>query len=244
MSGTGYDLSTSMYSQDGRIFQIEYAAKAVENSETVMGLCCSDGVILACEKIESSPLEASNANPRIFNIEKHIGMAICGRLADGKNVVLKARKECDAYRRNFGRPLPGHILADRMANYMHAHTCYGQFRPLGIAVFISCYDDGVYSLFMIDNSGLLRGYRGVTHGKGRQVAKTHLEKFEERGNVESGMKTIAKGLVAAHEEMKEKTWELEMSVIGESTNQIHQHVDYEFRMDLQQRAQDEHEDEE
>lgn len=38
MSGTGYDLSTSIYSQDGRIFQLEYAQKAIENSETVVGI--------------------------------------------------------------------------------------------------------------------------------------------------------------------------------------------------------------
>jgi 20S proteasome subunit alpha 7 len=30
--GTGYDLSASTYSPDGRLFQIEYASKAVENS--------------------------------------------------------------------------------------------------------------------------------------------------------------------------------------------------------------------
>jgi 20S proteasome subunit alpha 7 len=30
--GTGYDLSASTYSPDGRIFQVEYANKAVDNS--------------------------------------------------------------------------------------------------------------------------------------------------------------------------------------------------------------------
>lgn len=33
--GTGYDLSVSTYSPDGRIFQVEYAAKAAENSGCV-----------------------------------------------------------------------------------------------------------------------------------------------------------------------------------------------------------------
>jgi hypothetical protein len=30
--GTGYDLSVTTFSPDGRVFQIEYAAKAVDNS--------------------------------------------------------------------------------------------------------------------------------------------------------------------------------------------------------------------
>ena len=239
MSGTGYDLSTSTYSQDGRIFQIEYALKAVENSETVVALCCADGIILACEKIQSSPLERPDANHRIFNIDKHIGIAICGRLPDGKNVVRRARKECDNYRANFGRDLSGPILAERMANYVHAHTCYGQFRPLGIALFIASIDDNVLSLFMIDNSGLLRGYRGVAHGKGRQVAKTFLENFDEKGTVEQGKKLVAKALVAAHEEFKEKTWELEMSVISSESNFIHKKLDFDIRNQLKAKAEEE-----
>ena len=87
-------------------------------------------------------METADGNHRIFNIDKHIGLAICGRLPDGKNVVSRARKECDGYRDNFGRNLPGPILADRLANYIHAHTCYGQFRPLGIAVFLASIATG------------------------------------------------------------------------------------------------------
>jgi 20S proteasome subunit alpha 7 len=242
MSGTGYDLSTSTYSQDGRIFQIEYAHKAVENAETVVALCCSDGIILACEKIQTSPLETADRNHRIFNIDKHIGIAICGRLPDGKNVVNRARKECESYKRNFGRDIPGPILADRMANYIHAHTCYLQFRPLGTAIFIATIDENQLSLFMIDNSGLLRGYRGVAHGKGRQVAKSFLEAFDEKGNVEAGLKVVARSLVAAHEEFKEKTWEMEVTVIGPQTEFKHKHLDFEERKRMKQRAEEEHEE--
>ena len=56
MSGTGYDLSSSIYSQDGRLFQLEYSKKVIDNSETIMGVVCSDGIILACENIQNSPL--------------------------------------------------------------------------------------------------------------------------------------------------------------------------------------------
>jgi 20S proteasome subunit alpha 7 len=34
--GTGYDLCTSQFSPDGRVFQIDYAAKAVDKVPT----CC------------------------------------------------------------------------------------------------------------------------------------------------------------------------------------------------------------
>ena len=54
--GTGYDLSASQFSPDGRVFQIEYANKAVENSGTAVGIRGKDGVVFAVEKIVTSKL--------------------------------------------------------------------------------------------------------------------------------------------------------------------------------------------
>ena len=50
-TGAGYDLSPTTFSPDGRIFQVEYATKAVENSGTVVGIRCADGVVLGVEKV-------------------------------------------------------------------------------------------------------------------------------------------------------------------------------------------------
>lgn len=71
-----YDLSASQFSPDGKVFQVEYAQKAVENSGTVIGLRCANGVVLAVEKLVTSKLYEPGANKRIFNIDKHIGMVI------------------------------------------------------------------------------------------------------------------------------------------------------------------------
>ena len=49
-SGSGYDLSASTFSPDGRIFQVEYATKAVENAGTVLAIKGSNGVVLGVAK--------------------------------------------------------------------------------------------------------------------------------------------------------------------------------------------------
>jgi 20S proteasome subunit alpha 7 len=72
--GTGYDLSASTYSPDGRIFQVEYANKAVENAGTAIGLKCKDGVVLAVEKLVTSKLLVPGSNRRIFNVDLHAGL--------------------------------------------------------------------------------------------------------------------------------------------------------------------------
>ncbi|XP_017386384.1 proteasome subunit alpha type-3 [Cebus imitator] len=72
--GTGYDLSASTFSPDGRVFQVEYAMKAVENSSTAIGIRCKDGVVFGVEKLVLSKLYEEGSNKRLFNVDRHVGM--------------------------------------------------------------------------------------------------------------------------------------------------------------------------
>ena len=49
----GYDTSCTTLSQEGRIYQIEYATKKIENSSTVLGIIFRDGVVLVSEKLKN-----------------------------------------------------------------------------------------------------------------------------------------------------------------------------------------------
>lgn len=75
--GTGYDLANSIFSPDGRNFQVEYAVKAVENGGTSIGIRCKDGVVLAVEKVITSKLLKAGANKRIATIDRHLGVVSC-----------------------------------------------------------------------------------------------------------------------------------------------------------------------
>ena len=72
--------------------------KAVENSSTAIGIKCTDGVVLAVEKLVQSKLYESSSNQRIFNIDLHIGMAIAGLLTDARELVEFARNEAANYK--------------------------------------------------------------------------------------------------------------------------------------------------
>ncbi|XP_053373524.1 proteasome subunit alpha type-3-like [Mercenaria mercenaria] len=104
--GTGYDLSASQFSPDGRVFQVEYALKAVENSGTAIGIRGKDGIVFGVEKLVTSKLYETGANKRIFNIDRHIGMAVAGLLADARQIVETSREEAASYRSNYGSPIP------------------------------------------------------------------------------------------------------------------------------------------
>ncbi|KAJ8968754.1 hypothetical protein NQ314_002127 [Rhamnusium bicolor] len=176
--GTGYDLSASQFSPDGRVFQVEYAMKAVENSGTVIGLRGTDGIVLAAEKLILSKLHEPGTNRRIFNIDKHIGMAFSGLIADARQIVEIARKEAANYRSQYGVSIPLKYLNDRVSMYMHAYTLYSAVRPYGCSVILASYEENEPVMYLIDPSGVSYGYYGCATGKAKQSAKTEIEKLK------------------------------------------------------------------
>ena len=195
----GYDTSCTTLSQEGRIYQIEYANKAVENSSTVLGIIFNDGVVLISEKIKQSRAIVSGSNPSIYSVAPHIGIAICGLLPDGRNIVSRAKLEASSYLKTYGIPISGQILAERLSIYVHAHTCHWGARPFGCCVFISSYDtDKKFYLYILENTWNFFEYYACANGKGRQIVKATIEKdnFEIRNNViQDGLKKVLKIII-------------------------------------------------
>jgi 20S proteasome subunit alpha 7 len=206
--GTGYDLANSIFSPDGRNFQVEYAVKAVENGGTSIGIRCKDGVVLAVEKLVTSKLLKPNANKRIATVDRHLGVVYSGMIPDGRHFIERARDEARAWRDTFKTPIATADLASRMGGYMQAYTLYQSVRPFGITAIIGGFDSAAETpvdgevgsgpscgaggkvagkthggpfLYMIEPSGLYWGYYGAATGKGRQAAKAELEKLDLGG---------------------------------------------------------------
>ncbi|GJP47641.1 hypothetical protein CLOM_g6821, partial [Closterium sp. NIES-68] len=218
-------LSVTTYSPDGRIFQIEYAAKAVDNSGTAVGLRCKDGVVLGVEKLLVSKMQVQGSNRRIHIVDKHAGIAVAGLVADGRQVVNRARNEAVNYKSFFAHMIPLKVLADRMANYAHFFTLYWWTRPLGSSVLLAGYDRDGPQLYCIEPSGVTYRYHGTAVGKGRQAAKTEIEKLKlAEMTCREGVNAVAKIIVGVHDEAKDKAFELEMGWCCDDSNQQFQRV--------------------
>ncbi|OSX80404.1 hypothetical protein BU14_0052s0020 [Porphyra umbilicalis] len=189
--GTGYDLSTTTYSPDGRVFQIEYAQKAIENSGTAIGVSCKDGVVMAVEKVVVSKML----------------------------LATRARDECSSYKSVYDSPIPGHVLAERLANFAHVYTLYAYVRPFGCAALLGAHDDiNGYQLYLVEPSGVSYRYFGAAVGKGKQAAKTALEKLDFKTlTCREAVKELAKIIVDVHDETKDKLYELEMCWVCEES---------------------------
>ena len=53
-----YDSSTTTFSPEGRLHQVEYAIEAINNAGTSVGILASDGIVMASEKKITSGLLA------------------------------------------------------------------------------------------------------------------------------------------------------------------------------------------
>uniref|UniRef100_A0A670HX40 Proteasome subunit alpha type n=1 Tax=Podarcis muralis TaxID=64176 RepID=A0A670HX40_PODMU len=237
--GTGYDLSASTFSPDGRVFQVEYAMKAVENSSTAIGIRCKDGVVFGVEKLVLSKLYEEGSNKRLFNVDRHVGMAVAGLLADARSLADIAREEASNFRSNYGYNIPLKHLADRVAMYVHAYTLYSAVRPFGCSFMLGSYDgdDEGAQLYMIDPSGVSYGYWGCAIGKARQAAKTEIEKLQMKDmTCRDVVKEVAKIIYIVHDEVKDKAFELELSWVGEITKGKHEIVPKDIKEEAEKYA--------
>jgi proteasome alpha subunit len=210
----GYDRAITVFSPDGRLYQVEYAREAVKRGTTAVGLKAKDGVVLIVDKRVSSKLLEASSIEKIFKIDEHIGVASSGLVGDARALVDRARIECQINRVSYDEPIEVEALAKKLCDHMQTLTQYGGIRPYGTALLIAGVSDGECRLFETDPSGTLLEYKATGIGIGRPAA---MKVFEEEYNPESEIKdVILLGLKALHSatEGKFDVDTVEIGVIG------------------------------
>jgi len=231
-------LSTSTFSPDGRVFQVEYAAKAVDNSGTAVGVVCKDGLVLAVEKAVLSKMMVPGSARRVYAVDKHLTLVISGFVTDGRQLVAHAREEAISYKKVYGEPIPPFVLAERIGLFVHAYTLYWTVRPFGASILLGGYDKangGEPELYCIEPSGTCYKYFGMAIGKGKQSAKTEIEKLKlQETTCEEAMFSVVKILRQIQEDAKDRQVEIEISWICPSSNYEHQIVPPERVKEVQE----------
>lgn len=220
-TGQGYDLDCTTYSPDGRIFQIDYAQKCIDNSPTCLAFVCKDGVVLAAQKLKLSRMLVHGTNKRCYAISRNAGCVVCGLNPEGRHILQRIREESQRYKKNFGEVIPGYLLAERLGHYVHYFTTHAALRPVGSSMLVANYDkeDGC-TLFSVEPSGLVQKWFGKALGKGRQLANTEIEKLDLKTlTCKEALFHCAKILNKVHDEQKE--FELEVNWICADSNWEH-----------------------
>ena len=185
-----------------------------------MGVVCKDGIIMGTEKIVHSKMMVSGTDKRIYNITKQIGSVFNGIVPDGRAIMYRAREEAAQYEQNFGIKIPGNMLAERIALQFQMKTTYSSQRPFGTSIVLATHDNMKGAqLWMVEPSGQCYQYYGCSSGRGKQLVRNEIEKgkFSEL-SVQEALPKVAKILLKAQDEMREKKMELELSVLCADNN--------------------------
>ncbi len=180
ISGAGYDMSTSIFSPDGRIFAAEYAKKAVEQGATSIGILVEDGIILLAEK-KVLPLQEPDSVEKISKIDEHVAVATSGLMADARKLIAEARVKAQSYWLTYEEPVPAEALAEHICDIKAQFTQGGGARPYGVAMIIGSVDhDGSPRLYVTDPVGTYWGFLASIIGRGASQASEYLEKRYNR----------------------------------------------------------------
>ncbi|SPP79063.1 proteasome subunit alpha type-3-like [Drosophila guanche] len=217
--GAGFDLCASQYAPNGRLLQLEYAARAADNSGTVIGICGKDSVLLAVENLNINKLFEKDANQRIFNIDGNMGMAVGGLLGDCSILVDRARLEAASYRQKYERGITLELLCERVDSFLHAYTLYSAVRPFALSIMMASWDNkNGPRLYKIEPSGTTTGHFCCSFGKGSEQARSEMEKFEFKDlPTDQLVKAAAEIIHGVHDERADKNFRLDVGIVGSQT---------------------------
>jgi 20S proteasome subunit alpha 3 len=192
-----YDSRTTIFSPEGRLYQVEYAMEAISHAGAAVGILASDGVVLAAEKkITSKLLDPGKRSEKMYRIDDHIACAVAGITADA-NILLNYSRLCaQRYLYAYQEPIPVEQLVQQVCDTKQGYTQYGGLRPFGVSFLYAGWDKEYgYQLYQSDPSGNYGGWKATAIGANNQAATSILKQdYTPECNVQDALKLAVKVL--------------------------------------------------
>ncbi|MCI0497925.1 MAG: archaeal proteasome endopeptidase complex subunit alpha [Thermoplasmata archaeon] len=213
-----YDRAITVFSPDGRLFQVEYAREAVKRGTTTVGLKYGEGIVLIIDKRITSKLIEPRSIEKMFQIDDGIACATSGLVADARVLVERARLICQINRIRYDESLPVEMLVKEICDFKQTYTQYGGVRPFGIALLIGGVDeDGSIHLYETDPSGAMMAYTAGSIGAGRNnVLAIFEERYKEGMNRDEAV-LLGLGALKESTEGEMKPYAVEIGLIERGT---------------------------
>ena len=194
-------MTPTMYSPDGRIYQVEYAIETVKRGTLAIGIKTKEGVIIAVEE-RPRVLQVSDITQKIFQIDQHIGIAAAGYIPDARIQVENARFFSQGNKINYDESIEVETVAKYLADQSHQYTQYAGVRPYGVALIIAGVDQKGDSIYVTDPSGIYVSYAAVAIGsKSDEVTEFFEKEYKENINIENAIRLA---ITAINQKNKEK----------------------------------------
>ena len=205
--GREYDGAITIFSPEGRIYQVEYALELVKRGSPIVGVKSEEGIILAALEPQLSKLAAPMNSKKIFRIDDHVGVAIAGLSPDARVLIRQARLFCQSNKMTYDEPADVEDLASGVGDLLQRYTQNAGVRPFGVSILFGGVDDHRATLIATDPSGSYRGYKATAIGRNSEKAVTVLQQ-EYRNEI-----TLEESIAIAVQALKEAS-EDELSADG------------------------------
>jgi 20S proteasome subunit alpha 1 len=174
---SNYDHHISIFSPQGRLYQMEYCFKAAQSGLTVVAVRGTDSTCVVTQKKVPDRLMDPSSVTHLFAITPKLGCCVTGSMADCKSFVQRARYEAGKWTFDNGYSCPVSVLAKRMADLAQVNTQTASMRPLAvIATFLGVDDETGPVIYKIDCAGHYLPFFATAAGPKEQEAMNFLEK--------------------------------------------------------------------
>ncbi|HEX9261728.1 MAG TPA: archaeal proteasome endopeptidase complex subunit alpha [Candidatus Bathyarchaeia archaeon] len=214
-----YDRAITVFSPDGRLFQVEYAMELVNRGATIIGIQCEEGVVLGSEEnIEA--LEEAEYSWKIFKVDDHIGAAIVGLSSDARVLIDQARIYAQSNKLTYDEPIDAEVVTKRICDIQQMYTQHAGVRPFGVSIVFAGVDKTGTRVFGTHPSGTYRGYKATALGAGRDTVLTVLkDEYKENLTMDETINLAIKCLTKALE-ARQLPPRIKIAVIPKTTKKL------------------------
>jgi len=197
-----YDRGTSLFSPDGRIYQVEYAREAVNRGAPSLGLRTEEGVVLVAQSRAGSELMEAESIEKLHKLDDHVGAASAGHVADARKLIDYAREQAQVNRLRYDEPIGVETLAKRITDNLQESTQRGGIRPFGAALLVGGVEDGEPRLFETDPSGTPHEWQATAIGGNRGDLLEFLEaEYDPELGLDDGVTLALRALLQVVDEL-------------------------------------------
>ncbi|KAJ3695498.1 hypothetical protein LUZ60_000875 [Juncus effusus] len=192
-----YDSRTTIFSPEGRLYQVEYAMEAIGNAGSAIGILATDGVVLVGEKkVTSKLLQTSKSTEKMYKIDDHLCCAVAGIMSDANILINTARLQAQRYAFAYQEPIPVEQLVQSLCDTKQGYTQFGGLRPFGVSFLFAGWDQSHgFQLYVSDPSGNYSGWKAAAIGANNQAAQSMLKQdYNEGMSREQAVKLVLKVL--------------------------------------------------
>jgi 20S proteasome subunit alpha 3 len=178
-----YDTRTTIFSPEGRLYQVEYAMEAISHAGTCLGILAKDGILLAAERRNTNKLlDEVFHSEKIYSLNENMACSVAGITSDANVLTNELRLIGQRYLYNYGETIPCEQIVSWLCDLKQAYTQYGGKRPFGVSILYMGWDRHFgYQLYQSDPSGNYGGWKATCIGNNCSAAISQLKQEYKEG---------------------------------------------------------------